>query len=70
MAMPQPDDNPVVLLSAGEWHIVESSHGSMSALCGRPIRDRQAHSRLKTIGREHVCPRCLKVHDAMVEVGP
>lgn len=64
--MPKPQqaaENPVVLLSAGIWHIVESSRESRVALCGRPISERQAHSRLQTIGREHACSACLKVFE-------
>lgn len=61
--MSERDDNPVVLLSEGAWHIVESSRESAVALCGRPIRERRAHSRLKTAGREAVCPQCLKAYD-------
>jgi hypothetical protein len=57
------DANPVVLLSGDIWHIVESSRQSAVALCGRPIRERRAHSRLKTVGREHVCPACLIAYD-------
>jgi hypothetical protein len=55
--------NPVVLLSGERWHIVESSRDSGAGLCGQPIRERRAHSRLKTIGREHVCPACLEAYD-------
>jgi hypothetical protein len=57
------DANPVVLLSGGSWHIVESSRRSAVALCGRPIRERRAHSRLRTVGREHVCPAYLTAYD-------
>lgn len=53
--------NPVVLLSGERWHIVEHSRRSDRGLCGRPLSDRRAHSRLKTVGREHVCPACLKL---------
>ena len=53
--------NPIVMLNAGVWHIVESGRASDVALCGLPLRDRRAHSRLKTVGREHVCPDCLRV---------
>ena len=53
--------NPVVMLNAGVWHIVESGRVSDVALCGLPLRRRRAHSRLHNIGREHVCPDCLRV---------
>ncbi len=55
--------NPVVMLSATVWHIVETGRAADVAFCGRPLRDRRAHSRLKTVGREHVCPDCLRVLD-------
>ena len=55
--------NPVVMLNAGVWHIVESGRASDVALCGQPLRERRAHSRLRTVGREHVCPDCLRVLD-------
>lgn len=57
------DNNPVVLLSDNIWHIVESSRNTSFALCGRALRDRRAHSRLKTVGRDHICPACLRVVD-------
>jgi hypothetical protein len=53
--------NPVVMLNANVWHIVESGRASAVALCGQPLRQRRAHSRLRTVGREHVCPDCLEV---------
>jgi hypothetical protein len=52
--------NPVVMLNAGVWHIVESGRASSVALCGRELRDRRAHSRLRTVGRENICPDCLR----------
>lgn len=52
--------NPVVMLNAGVWHIVESGRASDTALCGLPLRERRAHSRLRTVGREHICPVCLR----------
>ena len=52
--------NPVVMLNANVWHIVESGRASDVALCGAPLRERRAHSRLHTVGREHVCPDCLR----------
>ena len=55
--------NPVVMLSATVWHIVEIGRAADVALCGLPLRDRRAHSRLKTVGREHVCPDCLRAFD-------
>jgi hypothetical protein len=64
------DANPVVLLSGDTWHIVESSRQSPVALCGRPIRERRAHSRLKTVGREHVCSLCLKAYDHSQQAQP
>ena len=53
--------NPVVMLNANVWHIVESGRASDVALCGQALRERRAHSRLRTVGREHVCPDCLGV---------
>lgn len=53
------EQNPVVLLCADIWHVVEHSRQANVALCGQPLRVRQAHSRLKTIGREHLCKKCL-----------
>ncbi len=55
------EQNPVVLLSNGVWHIVEHSRRSDTARCGQPLHERQAHSRLKTIGKEHVCTKCFKI---------
>lgn len=55
------DPNPVVMLNVGVWHIVESGRDSAVALCGRELRERRAHSRLRAVGREHVCPACLRV---------
>lgn len=52
------ENNPVVLLSDDQWHIVDDSRQSTLARCGRLIRQRRAHSRLKTIGLENVCPQC------------
>ncbi|MFO7664291.1 MAG: hypothetical protein R6X18_17095 [Chloroflexota bacterium] len=57
------EKNPVVLLSENNWHVVDNSRGSTNALCGREIRDRRAHSRLKTIGRDHLCQDCLLLFD-------
>jgi hypothetical protein len=51
--------NPVVLLSADTWHIVEHSRRSDVALCGRQIGERRAHARLQRVGPENVCPACL-----------
>lgn len=67
--MAKPEPNPVVLLSDGVWHIVESSRASAVCLCGRPIGERRAHSRLRTIGADHVCPRCLAAHQQQLSAG-
>lgn len=53
------ETNPVVLLSGDTWHIVAHSRESYVARCGKKIVDRRAHSRLNTIGRENLCPKCL-----------
>lgn len=53
------ETNPVVLLTEDTWHIVEHSRESYVAWCGKKIADRQAHSRLNTIGRKNLCPKCL-----------
>lgn len=55
-------NNPIVLLSHGVWHIVDHSRRAKTALCGRPITQRQAHSRLQTIGSDHVCPQCRRLY--------
>lgn len=55
------ETNPVVLLSSNTWHIVEHSRESYVAWCGKKITDRRAHSRLNTIGRENLCPKCLSL---------
>jgi hypothetical protein len=47
------------LLTEDAWHIVEHSRESYVAWCGKKITDRRAHSRLKTIGRKNLCPKCL-----------
>ncbi len=57
------EQNPVVMLNASVWHIVESGRASDVALCGLPLRERRAHSRLRTVGRENVCPACLRGYD-------
>lgn len=57
------DRNPVVMLCGKVWHIVESGRVSEIGLCGRGLHERRAHSRLLTIGRENVCPVCLKSID-------
>ena len=59
--MTQDPNNPVVLLSADTWHIVEHSRESYVAWCGKKITDRRAHSHLNTIGQENLCPQCLKL---------
>jgi hypothetical protein len=55
--------NPIVMLNAGIWHIVESGRTSTVALCGQALRERRAHSRLRTVGRENVCSACLRTFD-------
>lgn len=52
------EQNPVVLLSGGVWHVVEDGRTAQVALCGQPLRDRQAHSRLRTIGPQNLCEKC------------
>lgn len=54
------EQNPVVMLCGGVWHIVESGRAATVGLCGRALRDCRAHSRLKTVGRANVCPACLR----------
>lgn len=53
-------DDPVVLLSEDTWHIVAHSRRSYTAVCGKTIRERRAHTRLSNAGEENVCPRCLQ----------
>ncbi len=55
------ENNPVVLLTNNQWHIVESSRQSRTGLCGKTIQNRQAHARLSNVGRENICPKCLKL---------
>ena len=55
--------NPVVMLNGTVWHIVESGRASDVGLCGQALRERRAHSRLRTVGRENVCPACLRAHE-------
>lgn len=56
--------NPVVLLSENVWHIVDDSRRSKTGLCGRKLTQRQAHSRLRTIGLNRVCPHCRQLYNA------
>jgi hypothetical protein len=55
------EENPVVLLTNGVWHIVEHSRQAKSALCGKIITDRQAHARYKQVGAANICPKCVKL---------
>jgi len=55
------EENPVVLLSENVWHVVAHSRTSRQALCGKRLVNRQAHSRLRTIGVSHLCPKCRKL---------
>lgn len=57
------EENPVVLLSGGIWHVVAHSRQSAAALCGQRLHNRQAHSRLKTVGREQLCKKCRELLD-------
>jgi hypothetical protein len=56
--------NPVVMLNEDVWHIVESGRAADVALCGQALRERRAHSRLRAVGRENVCPACLRASEA------
>lgn len=58
------EKNPVVLLTADVWHIVENSRQSATAVCGQPIRERQAHARLKQVGVENICRECRRLWQA------
>jgi hypothetical protein len=53
--------NPVVLLVENEWHIVEHSRRSQVAWCGRRLRERRAHARLKQVGAPNLCSDCLSL---------
>ena len=55
------EENPVVLLTNGIWHIVEHSRKAKVALCGKTIVDRQAHARFKQVGAANICPKCVKL---------
>ncbi|HRQ41654.1 MAG TPA: hypothetical protein PLD25_27350 [Chloroflexota bacterium] len=55
------EKNPVVLLTDDIWHIVEHSRQSPVTLCGKPIRDRRAHARLRQVGAENICRDCVKL---------
>lgn len=57
------EENSVVMLDAGLWHIVESGRASEVALCGRELRERRTHSRLRAVGRENVCPACRRAFE-------
>lgn len=57
------ENNPVVLLSGGVWHIVEHSRQAKAALCGKPLSDRQAHARYKQVGATNICPKCVKLFE-------
>lgn len=57
--------NPIVLLTAEIWHIVEHSREAYVAFCGQKIVDRRAHSRLNTIGQENLCPSCLALFSSL-----
>lgn len=59
--MTTPNDalNPVVMLNGRVWHVVDRGRDADYAVCGRALNDRRAHSRLRTVGRENVCPACL-----------
>ena len=58
--MNRDETNPVVILSGDVWHIAENGRSSTIAHCGKPLRDRRAHSRLSTVGLPHICPACLQ----------
>ncbi|HFQ93066.1 MAG TPA: hypothetical protein ENK32_03585 [Anaerolineae bacterium] len=58
------EQNPVVLLSGGKWHIVTDSRRSETALCGQRIQDRRAHTRLSNVGLAHVCRQCAQLWHA------
>lgn len=58
------ETNPIVLLTGNTWHIVEHSRQSAAGLCGQPIRDRRAHTRLNHVGIENICRACAKVWQA------
>lgn len=58
------EENPVVMLDGRVWHIVESGRASTAGLCGWPLRERRAHSRLRTVGRENICSDCLEVWES------
>ena len=59
------ESNPVVLQVSGQWHIVEHSRRSETALCGQRITSRGAHARLSLVGERNICPKCLKIFQAM-----
>ena len=59
------EENPVVLQIANQWHIVEHSRRSQSALCGKRITNRGAHARLSLVGEKYTCPKCLKIFREM-----
>ncbi|MCA9960065.1 MAG: hypothetical protein R3E31_05145 [Chloroflexota bacterium] len=64
------EPNPVVLLSDNVWHIVEHSRRSEYALCGKRLAQRQAHSRLNTVGHDHICRKCWQLHATTNEAPP
>ena len=65
--MSEMEQNPIVLLNDRIWHIVTHSRSSQNALCGQALRDRRAHSRLRTIGRDNLCPACRRRWEEQAE---
>jgi hypothetical protein len=53
------EENPVVILLEDGWHVAEDGRRATVAFCGKRLRERRAHSRLKTVGEIHVCAECL-----------
>jgi hypothetical protein len=52
--------NPVVILDGNVWHVAENGRSAKVAHCGKQIRNNRAHSRVKAVGWENVCPKCVR----------
>lgn len=56
------EQNPVVILVGEVWHIAENGRSAKTTHCGQTVRQQRAHSRFRTVGLEHVCPKCVRLY--------
>jgi hypothetical protein len=56
------ENNPVVILDGETWHIAENGRSSKIAHCGKSMNNQRTHSRISTVGVEHVCPNCVQLY--------